>query len=66
MYTIEKTGQKLTSFSQAVKIASEVGSKVIDNDGLVRWEPVEITEKQRRAYREKLNARKAYEKLTGR
>ncbi len=65
MYIIESTNQKEASYMKAVKIASEIGSKVIDeNTGMVKWEPApEITEKKIKRYRERKSAYDAYQEL---
>lgn len=65
MYVIEITGETVKSFFKAIEIATELNSNVIEEaTGLVRWRPLpEVSKKQMRTYQERLNARKAYEKM---
>ncbi len=67
MYKIETTGQIENSYMNAIKVASQLNSKVIEvATGLVRWEPAAtVSAKRMRAYSEGAQAHKAYELLKG-
>lgn len=67
MYIIETTGEKVESFTSAIRIANELNSNVIESaTGIVRWEPAPaVSKKAMRRYNERLSAYDAYNKLTG-
>ncbi|MCP5018940.1 MAG: hypothetical protein GY938_27230 [Ketobacter sp.] len=63
MYTIEATGQQVTSFTKAIEIADQISSDVLLN-GQVKWTPATpVSKKRMRQYQGDLNAYNAYAKL---
>ena len=60
MYTIEKTGERVRSFSKAVEMASAISTNVLGANGMVRWTPaLDISTKAMRRYRNRMAAYKA-------
>lgn len=63
--TYEVDGHGFNSFLQAIKAAKASGSTVVETaTGNVRWRPAPpVSEKRMREYRDRLNARAAYERM---